>query len=219
VRLQGALPSRAGEAEFLLLRLAEGLRASGRIEIVERAILDKLLEELKLSASDLTDPQTAVRIGRILAARLIATGSLTRFGDAGQLGMRIIETESTRIKASMVEPVESFRGLDAAVERVSKALLQRLHDSYPLQGRIASLTPQGIMLNIGAEQGVTPGLVLQVFGTEEPLELDGKVVGYQRLPVGRLEVTAVDATFSHTRVLEQTEPFQQGWKVKEVQRN
>jgi tetratricopeptide (TPR) repeat protein len=219
VRLQGTLPSRAGEAEFLFLRMAEGLRASGRITIVERAILDKLLEELKLSASDLTDPQIAVRLGRILAARLMATGTFTRFGDEGRLGIRIIETESTRIKASMVEPVEPSRGLDGTVERVSRALLQQLHESYPLQGRIASMTPQGIMVNIGAEQGVTLGLALQVFGTERPIELDGKVVGHQRLPVGRLEVTAVEATLSQTRVLEQAEPFQQGWKVKEVPRH
>jgi hypothetical protein len=199
--------------------MAEGLRASGRITIVERAILDKLLEELKLSASDLTDPQIAVRLGRILAARLMATGTFTRFGDEGRLGIRIIETESTRIKASMVEPVEPSRGLDGTVERVSRALLQQLHESYPLQGRIATMTPQGIMVNIGAEQGVTLGLALQVFGTERPIELDGKVVGHQRLPVGRLEVTAVEATLSQTRVLEQAEPFQQGWKVKEVPRH
>ena len=124
-------------------------------------------QELKLSASDLTDPQIAVRVGRIVAARLIATGSFTRFGDEGQLGIRVIETETTRIKASVVEPVAPPRGIDGVVERVSKALLQQLHEAYPLQGRIAQVTPQGIIVNIGTEQGVTPGHLLQVFGTEE----------------------------------------------------
>jgi tetratricopeptide (TPR) repeat protein len=218
VQIQGTLPSRAGEEEFLFLRMAEGLKASGRIEIVERAILDKLLEELKLSASDLTDPQTAVRVGKILAARLIATGSFTRFGDEGRLGIRVIETETTRIKASTAEPVDPSRGVDGAVERVARALLQQLHEAYPLQGRIAQVMPQSLIVNIGAEQGVTPGRTLQVFSTEEPIELGGKVVGYRGLPVGLIEVTAVEAMLSEARVLEQTAPFQMGWKVKEVQR-
>jgi tetratricopeptide (TPR) repeat protein len=216
VQVQGALPSRAGEEEFLWLRMAEGLKASGRIEIVERAVLDKLLQELKLSASDLTDPQTAVRVGRILAARLIATGSLTRFGDAGRFGIRVIETETTRIKASVIEPVEPPRGVDGVVEHISSGLLQQLRAAYPLQGRIAQITPQEIIVNVGAEQGVTSGLTLQVFGTEDPIELDGKVVGYRRHPVGRIEVTGVEARLSRAEVVEQTEPFQPGWKVQEV---
>jgi tetratricopeptide (TPR) repeat protein len=216
---QGTLPSRAGEEEFLWLRMAEGLKASGRIDIVERAVLDKLLEELKLSAADLTDPQTAVRVGRILAARLVATGSFTRFGEAGRLGIRVIETETTRIKASVVEPVEPPHGVDGVVEHISSGLLHQLRAAYPLQGRIAQITPQEIIVNIGAEQGVTRGVTLQVLGTEDPIALEGKIVGYQRRPVGRLEVTAVDATLSQARVLEQTEPFQPGWKVKEAQRN
>jgi class 3 adenylate cyclase/CHAT domain-containing protein/tetratricopeptide (TPR) repeat protein len=219
VQTQGTLPPRAGEGEFLFLRMAEGLSASGRIAIVERAILDRLLEELKLSASDLTDPQLAVRIGRILAARLIATGTLTRFGDEGRLGIRVIETETTRIKASTVEPIELSRGIDGTVDRVSSALLQQLHGAYPLQARIAQVTPQGIIVNIGAEQGMTPGRTLQVFGAEEPIEIDGKIVGYRGLPIGLIEVTNVEATLSQARVLEQTTPFQTGWKVKEVQRN
>ena len=105
------------------LRMAAGLRASGRIAIVERAILDKLLGELKLSASDLTDPQIVLRIGKILAARLIATGSFTRFGNEGRFGIRVIETETTRIKASVIEPARA-QGIDGIVERVSSALLQ-----------------------------------------------------------------------------------------------
>jgi Curli production assembly/transport component CsgG len=205
IRTQGTPSSRAGEEEFLSLRIAEGLRAGGRIAIVERAILDKLLQELKLGASDLTDPQIAVRVGRILAARLIATGSFTRFGDEGQLGIRVVETETTRIKASALEPVVPLRGINGVVERVSRALLEQLLDAYPLQGRIAEVMPQGIILNIGAEQGVTPGRLLQVFGSEGP--------------VGLVEVTDVESKLSQARVLEQTVPFQAGWTVKEVQRN
>jgi hypothetical protein len=62
---------------------------------------------------------------------------------------------------------------------------------------------------------MAPGLVLQVFGTEEPLTVDGKVVGYHRPPTGRLEVTGVEAGLARARILEQTETLQPGWKVQE----
>jgi hypothetical protein len=192
------------------LRMAAGLRDSGRIAIVERAILDKLLGELKLSASDLIDPQIALRIGKILAARLIATGSFTRFGDEGRFGIRVIETETTRIKASVIEPLARAQGIDGVVERVSSALLQQLYEAYPLQGRIAQVTPQGIIVNIGSEQGAIPGRMLQVFGTEESIDLDGKIVGYRGLPVGLIEVTTVEATLSQAKVLEQTALYDTG---------
>jgi tetratricopeptide (TPR) repeat protein len=218
VQMQSTLPSRAGEEKLLYLRLVDGLRASGRIEIVDRAILDKTLEELKFSTSELTDPQNALRVGRILAARLIATGSFTWAGGEGQLGIRVIETETTRTKASALEPVAPLLGIDAVVERVSRALLRQLHEAYPLQGRIAQVTPPGMIVNLGAEQGATPGLMLQVF-TEAPIEVDGKIVSYRGLPVGLIEVIHVEATLSQARVLEQTAPFQPGWKVKEVPRH
>jgi ribosomal protein S4E len=64
---------------------------------------------------------------------------------------------------------------------------------------------------------VRSGLVLQVFGTEEALEVEGKVVGYHRTPVGLIEVTSVEARLAQARVLEQTEALQPGWKVQEVQ--
>jgi hypothetical protein len=101
------------------------------------------------------------------------------------------------------------------VQRAASTLLPALRQAYPLQGRIAHVTPQGVVLNIGAEQGMAPGLVLQVFSTEEPLLVDGKVVAYHRPPAGLIEVTGVDAAQSRARILEQSETLQSGWKVQE----
>ena len=209
--------SRAGEADFLALRLQDTLQATGRITVVEREILDKILAELQLSASELVDPQVAVRVGRILAARLIATGTLTRLGAEAQLSLRVVETESTRLRAAVTEMMEPSVTLDRTIDKFAATLLQKLRVAYPLQGRLAQVTPEGVILNIGAKQGVMPGLTLQVFGKEEPIPLNGKVIGYNRPQVGLIEVTSVEAELARAKVLEQTVPLEQGWKVKEVQ--
>jgi tetratricopeptide (TPR) repeat protein len=216
MQTQGTLSPRAGEPEFFWLRLTQALRTHGRLDLVEREVMDKLLAELKLSAAELTESQTALRVGQLLAARLIAASIFRRFGETGQLSVRLIETETGRIQAMVTETFETSEALDRAVAQLSRTLLTQVRQKYPLQGRIARLTPEVVLLDIGTAQGVTPGVTLQVFGSEEPLERNGKVVDYHRIPVGLVEVTSVATQFAQARVLEQSVALQAGWKVQEV---
>ena len=211
---QEALSARAGQAEFVVLSLTQALRASGRVTVVEREVLDKVLAELKLSATDIVNAPQALRRGKILAARLLATGSLSRFGTMGLLSVRLIETETTMINAAVSQFVERPDEVVGTVQRVSQTMLHDIRRTYPLQGRIVRLTPQGeVVLDIGARHGVTPGLVLQVFDSEPPVGADTQVIP---APVGRIEVTQVTGQLSQARVLEQLEPFEPGRKVREV---
>jgi class 3 adenylate cyclase/CHAT domain-containing protein/tetratricopeptide (TPR) repeat protein len=213
-RDQGNPSANVGAAEFFVLSATQALRASRRVTIVEREVLDKVLAELKLSASEVVDSQTGLGRGKILAARLLAAGSLTHYGEAGLISVRLIETETTRVSVSVGKFVDTPDAIIRVVEQVSQNLLHELRQAYPLQGRIVRLTPQGdIVLDIGARHGVTPGLVLQVLGRDEPLDGDGKVVS---TPVGRIEVTHVDTQASQARVLEQTEPLAPGSRVRET---
>src|SRR5262249_35244683 len=149
-------------------------------------------------------------------ARLIATSTFRRAGETGQIGVRLIETETGRIQAMVIETFETSETLDRTVVQLAQTLLTQMRQKYPLQGRIARLTPEVVTLDIGAAQGVTPRVTLRVFGSEEPIERNGKVVDYHRIPVGLVEVTSVAAQFAQARVLEQSVAFQPGWKVQEV---
>ena len=124
VQTQGTPSPRAGEEEVLLRRLADALQATGRITVLERDILDKILAGLQLSASALIDPHVSVRVGRILAARLLATGTLTRSGaevqlrlDGKEIGSQLLPvgvTEITRVEphlaqARVLEQIAAFQ--------------------------------------------------------------------------------------------------------------
>jgi tetratricopeptide (TPR) repeat protein len=214
VQTQGTPSPRAGEEEVLLLRLADALQNTGRVTVLERDILDKILAELKLSASELVDQQVAVRVGRILAARLLATGTLTRRGTDAQLSLRVVETETTRLRAAVTDLLDASLGLEGAADHLATALLQKLRTVYPLQGRLLQVTPETVLVNIGADHGVAPGMILQVL-REQSLHLEGKEVGAQRLPVGLIEITSVEPRLAQARVVEQSSDFESGWKVKE----
>jgi len=211
---QENLAARAGQAEFVVLSLTQALRASGRVTVVEREVLDKVLAELKLSATDIVNAPQVLRRGKILAARLLATGSLSRFGQMGLLSVRLIETETTMINAAVSQFVEKPDEVIGIMQRVSQNMLHEIRRTYPLQGRIVRLTPQGeVVLDIGAQHGVTPGLALQVFDSETPVGTDTRVIP---APIGRIEVTQVAGQLSQARVLKQLEPFEAGRKVREV---
>jgi tetratricopeptide (TPR) repeat protein len=213
VQTLGIPSPRAGEEDVLVLKLVNALQATGRIIVLERDILDKVLTELKLGSSELVDPQVAVRVGHILAARLLALGTLTRHGLEAQFSLRVVETETTRLRVALTDILGS-PDIESIAARLATTLVQKLRVAYPLQGRILQATPPDLLLNIGAEQGVTTGITFQVLN-EEPLRLDGKVVSVRQLPVGLIEVTNVEPRLAQARVLEQTTIFEPGWKVKE----
>ena len=65
---------REGEARLIASRITAHLIQNSRAQVVERALLDQLLDELKLGTSQLADQRTALSLGRILAAKVIVFG-------------------------------------------------------------------------------------------------------------------------------------------------
>ena len=68
-------------------------------EVIERRQLSKVLEEQKMSASDLLDPNSAARVGRVLGAKGIVTGTITSMGEHYCFNVRIILVESSSVVA------------------------------------------------------------------------------------------------------------------------
>ena len=138
-----AQSGRAGQAEFVVLSLTQALRTSGRVTVVEREVLDKVLAELKLSATDIVNAPQALRRGKILAARLLATGSLSRFGTMGLLSVRLIETETSMINAAVSQFVERPDEVVGIVQRVSHNMLHEIRRTYPCRAASFASPPRG----------------------------------------------------------------------------
>jgi TolB-like protein len=88
-------PLRGGIAGMLITELA----GNQGIRVVEREQLKAVLAELQLGQSQQVDPQTAVRIGRLLNAHHIVTGGFVT-DTKGRIVVttRAIETETGRIE-------------------------------------------------------------------------------------------------------------------------
>jgi tetratricopeptide (TPR) repeat protein/peroxiredoxin len=206
------LLGKLGMDKLLLQEFSQALLNQG-VTVVDRAILDKLLAELKLGSSELADPDTQLRLGRIMAARLISTGSFTGAGQNKAVAMRIIDTETTNIAYSTtkrnieIDPVSLAEDLAAAV-------VKSVREKYPLKGRIALADDDtAIVINLGKKQGAAPGQTFNVLGEGVPIELNGRVIGMREAKLGQIEITATEDLMSYAKVLEKKGPWAKNQKV------
>ncbi len=191
------------EKEYIFLRVADNLQNSKRVQVVEREVIDRLLEELKLSSSQLADPATALKIGRILSARIISTGSIVREDRDWLVSLRFIETETTSIKAALTESLKT-KDKEVVAERLGTDILKKIKAEYPLQGKILSLEGEDAVLNIGHKDGVTEGMKMKIFSIKD------------RIKVGEIEIASVDENTSHAKITSHIGELIEGLNVEEL---
>jgi len=197
---------RIGMDKLFLQALSDQLQAR-HVAVVDRALLDKVMAELKLGSSDLADPDTQLKLGRILAARLIVTGSLVDLGAEKLVSVRAVDTETTAIAlSSSLKEKPVFEPISAA-ESLAQSIANMLAAKYPIKGRIADSADDRFIINLGSKHGVTVGSLFNVLGKPEPIEFNGKLLGYKDSKAGELEVVDVQDLFSYARTVGQKGGF------------
>jgi hypothetical protein len=139
--------------------------------MVERALFDKLAEELKLGSSKLVDRSTALSLGRLLAARLMLFGEVIYAEDQTQLTMRLIETETGLITVSMTASFGASAEVSDMVDNLAEGLMKKLEEKYPMRGKISLGRDDEVVLNIGERVGVGEGQVFEVLDRDVTLEV------------------------------------------------
>ncbi|MBW2027846.1 MAG: CHAT domain-containing protein [Deltaproteobacteria bacterium] len=191
-----------GEERLLVSGITDRLIQRSRVQVVERALLDRLLEELKLGRTNLVDRHTALSLGRILAARLILSGQVVYSGPQTQVSLRLIETETGRIRAAINKAFGSAVPLATLAESLSKELIEEFGGLYPLRGRIEDVEDSEININIGQRVGVKIGATFKVIDTDLILE-----------------VNSVQPDNCIARVVEGKQPVKKGMRVEAIEEN
>jgi TolB-like protein len=82
-------------------RLTTLLAGSKNITLIERGLMQKVMEELKLQASGAVDEETVKKLGKMLGADAVVTGTLNDLQDGGcEVNARVVEAESGKILAA-----------------------------------------------------------------------------------------------------------------------
>jgi len=182
---------RIGLDGLLGQELERVLRAENAL-VVDRALIDKVLNELKLGSSSLADPETQLQLGRLTAARLIAVGNLYRLNGKEVVSFRLIDTETTQVVHSVTETVAGQIDPTTLSEKLAKAAAAVVTSRYPSKGRLAMVEGEEIIVNLGSKHGILPGDLFNVLGEPKVVEFQGKVIGRRDADLGRLRIANVE---------------------------
>ncbi len=216
VQENGNLASRDGLAIVLATRLGDLLNDSGRVQVVERAVMDQLLSELNLGSSELADPDTALKLGKLLAAKLIGTGSLIYLPDSTILNLRLIDTETSAVAKTVTLRLPANANLEREMFNLNRTILRAVMEKYPLQGFVVKVDGDEAMLNLGGRQGVSSGSSFEVIEEGQPVVYKGKVLHSSTKSMGKLEVVQVEPDYCIARIVDKQRPLAQDDRVQEI---
>lgn len=121
------LPVGGTEAGVVSQIMQAELSQSDRLQLVERAQMDKALGELKLDAQGLSDPGSARKFGAFVGARYFCGSSVTETGGKKLALVKVLDVETTLTKLAYAplpagdDAVESGKAL---AKQVTQLVLQ-----------------------------------------------------------------------------------------------
>ena len=105
--------------------LETGLVKSSVFQVLERSEIAQVLAAQEYSAEECFDESCAVRLGRLLAARLIVLGTLSRLGDKFFLTAKIIEVATGKTLEAEHEEADTLEAIARRAENLGFRLAGR----------------------------------------------------------------------------------------------
>ncbi len=172
-------------AEWLTTYFVE----TGRFDVVERRLLDKVVSEQRLGAAGMLDEANAVRLGRLLGARDIVTGMVMGVGKHIEINARVISVEDGSILAAVNVMAESAAGLRPKVSEIGEKIIS----SFPVRGYVIERKKDMVTIDLGRAAGVKEGMKFIVIreGGAISHPKTGDVVDIEQIEVGIIEIRAV----------------------------
>ncbi|MGE4565303.1 MAG: CsgG/HfaB family protein [Victivallaceae bacterium] len=88
--------------------MSVALMERGVADMVERDELDAALKELQLSVTGLTSKESQTKLGKLIGAKILITGSIFREGEKSYIVAKVIGTETSRVRGASASGAGSF---------------------------------------------------------------------------------------------------------------
>lgn len=96
------------------------------VSLVERRRVSEIMEELSLGVSGAVDQATAIRVGGLLGANVMAFGSLSKLSGKQVVSMRVVKVETGEIIGGVNEFVSDTSELAESSRRIAKKLINAI---------------------------------------------------------------------------------------------
>ncbi len=139
-----------------------------RFKVIERAQLEKILEEQKLGLSGVLDASTAAQIGKGLGVDAVVCGSVVRAGNTATIDARLVDTESAAIVTAK-DALTKNLSLAALNELIAEVAGKIKSDMPLISGYVIKVEGERLTLDLGRAHNVRKGMKCHVYREGEPI--------------------------------------------------
>lgn len=152
----------------------------------DRAKLEEILREQKITSTELTSPDAAIKVGKIRAAEGMLFGAVEEDSKGINVALRLVDTETTQVlaHADVYDEDKSTENLKWLMHGLSLKMKRQ----FPMiQGGIIRVSGNGFHIDTGATSGLKLGMKLLLFREiregdfvlKEPLDAIARIVQVQ----------------------------------------
>ena len=182
-------------AEWLITAFVK----EGRFDVIERRLIEKVLKEQSFSVSGVVDSQSASRLGKVLGAKIVISGSVIRLSRFTEVNARLINVESGSILAAEKVKSESATRLEELITRMAKIIMK----DFPLEGYVVQRSKDKVILDLGKLAGVKKGMKFIVYKEGEVIRhpKTGEVLDIAMIETGEVEILRMKEKTSTARII------------------
>ncbi len=168
-----------------------------RFKVIERAQLEKILEEQKLGMAGIVDVSTAAEIGKGIGVDAVVCGSLVRAGNSASIDARLVDTET----AAIITAKDAFSNnvsLAALTQMISEVAGKIKSDLPLVSGYVIQLESQRLTLDLGRANNVRKGMKCHVYREGEPIvhPVTNQVIGKAIAEICEVQLVEVFDSYS-----------------------
>jgi TolB-like protein len=203
-QMQGEQTSSKDMGKIVAEWLITGLVETGRFDVIERRLLEKLLEEQKLGVTGAIDPNSAAQLGKILGVKIIVSGTVTSLEGYTEINARLINVDSASIIAAEKVRASSAEKLRDLVNKITDKIVL----AFPMDGYIVQRVDRKVTIDLGKQIGVRPGMKFIVFKEGKIIKhpKTGEVLDVETIETGLIEIRDVKEKTAIGVILQETTP-------------
>lgn len=170
-----------------------------RFRYVDRSQVNAAVREMRLSGRGLTDPNTAVRAGKITNAEAIIIGVVKETETSVELKTQVVDVESSRIMLTR-DAFHQEKSLEN-IRFLAQGLAVKIKNSFPIvTGAISSSQGRTVIINLGSRQRLRPGMKVVLFKIIPKTNASGQPIGADTEKIGEGTIMAVTGSNSTIQV-------------------
>lgn len=211
----GGLAERDGFVAVMSARLSSQLEASGRVQIVDSILVERLFKALGLDQKDLADKETTLRLARALSATLLIKGSVYYLPGGPLLKINMMDTDTLEKSTVITRQFSSEITVKKDLHWLNREILTNIILHYPLQAYVVEVSGHQVLVNLGSREGVVTGTIFNVIEGSAPVVYKGKSFQPDPSVIAQVHVVKIEPEFSYGHIKNQKRPIKPDNKLRE----